>query len=131
MIKVFSRNILRFIFLLLLQVLVLDHINFGGFVNPYLFILFIILLPFETPNWLLLVIAFILGISIDIFNNSPGIQTAATLAMAYARPFLLKVISPRDGYEPGTFPRLYYYGFSWFFKYSVFMVLIHHFTYFI
>ncbi len=126
MIRILPRNIFRFVFLVLLQILVLDNINLWGSVNPYIYILFIILLPFEVPGWLLLITAFVLGITIDTFCDTLGLHTIATVAIAYARPFILRLISPRDGYEPGTFPRLFYYGFAWFFKYATIIVVIHH-----
>lgn len=131
MFKVLPRNILRFAFLVALQVLVLNNIQFSGYVNPFLYILFIILLPFETPNWSLLMIAFGLGLSVDVFSDTMGMHAASTVFVAFLRPFVLKYISPRDGYEVGTFPRLYYYGFEWFFKYAAVMVLAHHLFYFI
>ncbi len=127
LIEILSRNTLRFIFLVLLQVLILNNIQFSGFVNPYMYVLFILLLPFETPKWLLLVFAFFIGLSIDIFSDTLGIHTSASVFMAFLRPFVLKHIAPRDGYEPGTFPRLYYYGFTWFLKYSLILILAHHF----
>jgi len=131
MIKLVFLNTARFIFLVLFQVLVLKNIQFSGFVNPYLYVLFIILLPFETPKWLLLFLGFLLGISIDIFSNSPGLHASATVFIAFLRPAILNLFSPRDGYEPGTLPRASYYGFIWFIKYSFFIVLSHHIVLFI
>jgi len=130
MIKVLPRNILRFVFLVLLQVLILNNIQLSGFINPYLYVLFILLLPFETPKWALLVIAFLLGLSIDAFTDTIGMHASATVLMAFFRPYVLNIISPRDGYDAGTFPRLYYFGFTWFLKYSVILILIHHFCLF-
>ena len=126
MINIIIRNSLRFIFLVLFQVLVLNNVQFLSFVNPYFYILFIILLPFETPRWLLLVLAFILGFTIDAFCDSPGLHTSASVFAAFIRPGILSLFSPRDGYEPGTKPQTSYYGFAWFIKYSVFIVLAHH-----
>lgn len=126
MIKIFTRNIWRFVFLVLLQVLILNNIQFSGFVNPYFYVLFILLMPFETPNWILLVIAFLLGLSIDLFANTIGMHASATVLMAFIRPYILRIFAPRDNYEVGTFPRVYYYGFSWFLKYSLILVLVHH-----
>ena len=48
---VFVRNIIRFVFLVLLQVLILNNIQFSGYINPYFYIYFILLLPFDTPRW--------------------------------------------------------------------------------
>ncbi len=126
MIRFLPRNIARFVFLVLVQVLVLDNINLFGSTNPYIYILFVLLLPFETANWLVLIFAFILGITIDSFTDTLGLHTSAIVAMAYVRPLVLRLISPRDGYEPGTFPRLFYYGFGWFLKYTSILVVFHH-----
>jgi hypothetical protein len=84
-------------------------------------------LPFETPKWLLLLAAFALGITIDLFSSTLGMHSSATVVMAFFRPYVLKIISPRDGYESETLPQLRYYGASWFFKYAVILILIHHF----
>ena len=127
MIKVFPRNVVRFIFLILLQALVLNNIQFSGFVNPFIYVLFILLLTFETPNWLLLVLAFTLGFSVDLFSHTPGMHASATVFMAFLRPYVLNIISPRDGYEPGTFPRVFYLGLGWFLKYTLILVTAHHF----
>ena len=113
MIKVLPRNILRFIVLVLLQVWVLNNIQFSGFVNPYMYVLFILLMPFETPGWLLLIMAFTLGFTVDLFEHTPGLHSTASVFMAFLRPTVLKILSPRDDYEPNTFPRVYYYGFNW------------------
>lgn len=127
MIKVLPRNIFRIVILVLIQVFLLNNIQFSGFVNPYFYVLFIILLPFETPGWLLLSLSFVLGITIDLFSNTPGLHASATVFMAFLRPLVLDYFAPRDGYVPGTFPRIYYYGFGWFFQYSAILILGHHF----
>lgn len=130
MIKILSGNIIRFIFLALLQVLVLDNINLGGYINPFLYVLFILLLPFETPKAMLLIFAFAMGLTIDIFNDSLGLHCASLVLMAYLRPVVLGVIAPRDGYDPGSFPRVYYFGLNWYLRYSILLVTIHHTTYY-
>lgn len=126
MIKLLLKNVFRFIFLVLLQVLVLNNIQFSGYINPYLYVLFILLMPFETPGWLLLISGFFLGLSIDLFSGTVGMHTAATVFMAFLRPYVLNLIAPRDGYETGTYPRLYSYGLEWFLKYSLILVFLHH-----
>jgi hypothetical protein len=130
MIKLLGRNIIRLIVLVLVQILVFNNIQISGYLIPNFYILFILLLPFETPRWLLLVSAFTLGISVDLFTQTPGMHAAATVFMAFLRPWVLEMSSPRDGYESGTFPRLYYYGFQWFLRYTVILVLAHHFVLF-
>ena len=130
MIKLLGRNIVRFAILIALQLGVLNNIELGGYIIPYFYILFILLLPFETPGWLLLLSGFALGLSVDMFTNTIGMHTAATVFMAFLRLYILQVIAPRDGYETGTFPRIYYYGFEWFLKYTLILVFAHHFILF-
>ncbi len=126
MIKVLPRNIFRFVFLILLQVWVLNNIQFSGYINPYLYILFILLLPFETPGWLVILMSFLLGMSVDMFTDTIGMHASATVFIGFLRSFVLQSIAPRDGYEVGTFPRIYYYGFTWFLKYTLLLVFLHH-----
>ena len=125
--NVIVSNILRFIFLVLIQVLILDHIQLSGFINPYLYILFILLLPFETPKALLLILAFLLGLSVDILSGTLGLHAAASVFMAFWRPSILRVVSARQEYEPGIRPILSDQGFAWIFGYSITLIAIHHF----
>lgn len=83
-------NIIRFIVLVLLQVMLLNNINFLGYVNPYLYVLFLVLYPFNTPQSLFLLVAFLLGITIDTFEDSGGINAAACVIIAFIRPMILR-----------------------------------------
>ncbi len=130
MIKIVGRNIIRFIALILLQVFLFNNIHAGNVFHPYFYIIFILLLPFETPGVLLLSLSFFLGLSIDLFVGTVGMHAAACVLMGFARPGVLKVIAPRDGYETGTFPRVSYYGIGWFLKYTIILVFTHHFALF-
>lgn len=130
MIAKILRQFLRFLFLIGLQVVLFNHIQWSGYVNPYVYILFILLLPVEIPNWLLLIIALITGLTIDMFGSSGGMHAAATVGMAFARPFILKLISPRDGYEAETRLSPQVMGIKWFITYLSIMVFIHHVLYF-
>lgn len=120
------RNIIRFFLLVLVQVLIIKNIELGRFINPFIYVLFIIVLPFETPKWLLLVSGFVLGVSIDMFYDTSGMHAAACVLMAYVRPGILKLFSPRDGYESGTQPTIQYLGVPWFLSYAGILVLLHH-----
>jgi rod shape-determining protein MreD len=120
------RYALLFVMLVLFQVLFFNNIQFSGFVNPYVYIMFILLLPFEMPAWIILLLSFGMGMIIDFFSGSPGIHTSATLLAGFARPYVLRVVSPRDGYESGPNPSMASYGFRWFLSYTLLIVLIHH-----
>lgn len=126
MIKSFLKNILQFIFLVLVQVLIFNNIELGGYLNPYIYVLFILLLPFDTPRWLLLIIGFILGLSVDILSETMGMHTSATVLMAFLRPSVLSMFSPREGYEKGSLPRIHFYGIQWFVQYALVLVFAQH-----
>ncbi|RLD62362.1 MAG: rod shape-determining protein MreD [Bacteroidetes bacterium] len=126
MIKLILRNIWRFAILVILQVILFNNIQFSGYINPYFYIIFILLLPFETPKWILMLSSFLLGLSIDIFSNTIGMHASACVFIAFLRPHILQYIAPREGYEASSLPRIHYYGFSWFLKYSTILILAHH-----
>jgi rod shape-determining protein MreD len=83
-------NLFRFIILLSLQVIVFNNINLFGFISPFPYILFIILYPVNGNKSGLLVASFLLGIILDMFSNSGGIHTTASLLLAYFRPSIFK-----------------------------------------
>jgi hypothetical protein len=121
-----KRTLFLFITLFALQILIFNNIPILGFSTPYVYVLFIIMLPFEIPKALLLIFAFGSGLLIDFSTNSPGVHAGATLAMAFARPYILKMLSPRTGYDINTSPMLAHYSIGWFVKYSLLCVAIHH-----
>ncbi len=83
-------NIVRFIVLVSVQVLILNHINFFGYINPYIYILFIALYPIKNDRLLLITLAFFLGLSVDLFSDSGGMHAGASVLIAYIRPVVLK-----------------------------------------
>ena len=86
----FFINSARFIILVLVQVIVLNNINFLGYINPYIYVLFILLYPILNNRLLFIFLSFILGLSVDMFLDSGGVHAAASVFVAYIRPLLLK-----------------------------------------
>ena len=116
---------LMFIGLVLTQVLVLNHIQFSGFVNPYIYILFVLLLPLNSPRYAVLLLAFLIGITIDIFSNSLGVHAFATVFAAYFRPYVIRLISNREE-DMSNYPGLMQTQSRWFLGYITIMVVLHH-----
>lgn len=83
-------NIVRFVLLIFLQVMILNNINVAGYINPYIYILFILLFPLDGDKGLLIFLSFLLGLSIDIFGDSGGVHAGACAFIAYIRPIVLK-----------------------------------------
>ena len=129
MIKI-VRYIILFIVIVLVQLLVCNNIQFSGYVNPYVYILFILVLPVQIQTWLMLLIAFVLGFVIDVFCDTMGLHIFATVAAAFVRPFVLSIVAPRDGYDPMLDLSMHSYGIKWYLTYSSIIVFVHHFLLF-
>lgn len=124
------RNILSysftFILLVLVQVWILNNIQLSGYINPYLYIMFLLILPIETSFWILIPAGFLLGITVDMFMHTPGLHAAATVFAAFIRPGVLALIAPGGGYDSNQRPHISFMGLSWYIRYVVIMVLLHH-----
>lgn len=127
---VLLKNLGLFLFLIFLQVFLLNNISLTKFgLNLNFYVLLILILPFEIRGWVLLLTAFFLGLSLDIFADTGGINSASLLFVAFLRPSILKILNPRDGYLPSTKPGIFNYGILWFLKYSFILVFIHNLMY--
>ena len=91
------QNIVRAIALLLLQILVLNNIYLGSSINPFLFILIIMMLPTSTPKIAMLFISFACGLIIDIFSNVPGLHAFSCTLLGFCRITFLDKILIGDG----------------------------------
>lgn len=120
----FGIHIWRFIALVLVQVGICNHINFLGYINPYIYIIFILLFPINSNRQVFLIISFLLGLTIDLFSDSGGVHATAALVLAYSRPLILK----------SSFGLMYDYqsvkfshsDFGSLFTYVVVATLLHH-----
>lgn len=127
MIATIVANLLRFVALIALQVIVLDHVNVAdGLLTPYLYVLALLLLPFELPAWGLLLAGAATGALMDVLSGTPGMHTTACLVMMYARAPWQRLIAPREGYEFGMRPDVQHMGLSWTLTYAGALVLVHH-----
>ena len=116
---------LMFVGLILIQVLILNQVEFSGFVNPYIYVLFILLLPLSSPRYVVLLLAFLVGIAVDYFSNSLGMHSFATVFVAYLRPFVIRLISNREE-DKSDYPGLMQNNLRWFLSYITIMIVIHH-----
>ena len=88
--SLFFNQASRFIILILFQVLIFNHINFLGYINPYIYISLIAFFPIRNNRVFIILISFILGLVIDLFLDTGGIHAAACVFIAYLRPLILK-----------------------------------------
>lgn len=83
-------NTLRFLALLVAQIFIFNNVNLFGYINPYPYVLFLLVFPFTSNRSLYILIAFLTGLTMDMFGNSGGIHAAACLFLAYLRPYALQ-----------------------------------------
>ena len=83
-------NIFRFVILLTIQILIFNNINLFGYINPYPYLLFVLLFPVNGNRSVLLLSSFTIGLILDLFLNSGGVHAAASLILAFVRPSLFK-----------------------------------------
>jgi len=127
MIGTILSNLLRFVLLVLLQALLLDHLDLAnGWVVPYLYVLFLLMLPLELPDWATLLVGAICGMVMDLFTSTPGMHASACVLMAYVRIWMLRLLRPRDGYEFGRRATIGDMGIAWWITYAGVLVLVHH-----
>lgn len=88
--KYYFINIVRFVLLVLFQALVFNHLNFFGYINPMVYILFIYWYPIKENRTIFLLISFFLGLAIDLFSDTMAIHTAAIITIAYLRPSIMR-----------------------------------------
>ena len=83
-------NSARFVVLILAQVFIFDNIHLFGFINPFIYILFLVLFPVRVNSLQFLFLGFLLGLTMDFFSDTGGIHAAACLVVAYLRPMFLR-----------------------------------------
>lgn len=114
-----------FVGLVLLQVLILNNVHIAGCATPFLYIYLILKFESDIPRNTLMLWAFFLGLTVDVFSDTPGMNAAAVVFLAFMRPTLLRLFVPRDMVE-SIVPGIRALGVSPFLKYVSASVLVHH-----
>jgi len=122
------KNIFRLIIFILVQVFVLNKIpHLHQFIVPYIYFLFILWLPFSIPRIGVLFIAFLTGLTLDYFKYTPGLHAAACVLIAYARPFIINILIPKDTTEFNySEPSPRAMGWAPYMIYAFILTLLHH-----
>jgi len=118
--------IASFVGLILLQLFIFNNIQLSGYVNPYVYVMFILILPLNIPSWILLLISFMTGFVVDLFSGTFGVHTFATVMAGFARPWVLSLNVALEASDPGSSPSSHIGGRRWFMIYALTVVLVHH-----
>lgn len=121
-----AKNTLRWIFLMLLQVGILNNIGLWGLLNPFIYIFFILMLPLATPRALLMLLAFGTGLIMDIASNTGGLHAAACTLLGFIRPFWVKAVFEKNKYIDIKNFRIEDIDTSSFLIYGALLIFFHH-----
>lgn len=126
--KLINRNIIRAVFVLAVQLVLLKRIDitFSSFnyIHFTIYPIIIALLPYKSNKTLVVLIGFLLGLCVDIFYDSLGVHAAAATLTAYVRYYILQLLSPSEGYNKDGLTS-FSYGFIWFVSYLATLLFIH------
>lgn len=123
--EIFS-YLLRFIAIILLQILVVNNIELSSYINPYIYVAFILTLPVTMKPWQIVFLSFLLGATMDAFSSTPGLHIAATNFMGYMRIHYLRATTTKEDIEGRMVPSISQKGIVWFTVYGFVMVFMHH-----
>lgn len=124
-------NFIRITFLILLQALIVSRMQvLDGFILPWIYIFGILMIPFDTPKWAVLLIAFATGYIMDLFSGPMGMHMTACVVLGWLQPFVQKLLSPREGYDIVQRPTIQKMGLQWYLTYAGLLTFIHHFVLF-
>lgn len=124
------RNVGRCIILLLLQVLVLDNVYLGGYINPIIYVLFILMLPTGMNKIGMLMLAFCSGLVVDIFNNMLGFHAFACTLVAFLRVVYADRILTKDDPKVISMPSVFTVGAQEYIGFLALMLGLYNLIYF-
>ncbi|MET3112534.1 hypothetical protein AAKU52_000245 [Pedobacter sp. CG_S7] len=128
--KLILINILRWFILLFIQIILLRNLSFYDLATPFIYVLFLLLLPFGIPNILLYLIAFGTGLTLDAFYDTLGVHASACVTLVFVRIQFISISVNRDGFDEPE-PGLGNMGFKWFSLYSLLCIFSHHLVVFV
>lgn len=128
--KIIISSVTSFFAYFLVQVFVLKNLVLFDMAFCFLYVFYILLLPLEVKSVPLMLIAFALGMGIDVFYDTLGFHTASLVALAFVRNSWIKAIIPTGGYDENVQPSILNMGIGWYITYSLPLILLHHFIFF-
>lgn len=130
MVKFNWKYVFVFILLVLMQVLLFNNVRINGYINPQIYLFFVLMLPVHTRGYVLLLSAFAIGFVVDFFSDSMAIHTMATVFMAFCRPAILRLVTGKLSLEGVDAPSFSSLGTISLFLYVFILIFFHHTAFF-
>ena len=125
------KYLLQLPFFLLIQIYILNEVLFASYINPFLYLIVLIIMPFKTPKWYLLIYAFTFGFLIDVFSGNLGMHSTACLILAILKETISKITVPHNIIEENDELTIQKIGSKSFILFSTILVFIHHLSLFV
>lgn len=120
-----NKEWIRFVVVMLIQVLLLNQIQFFGVCHPYIFILFLMMMPITLPAWVDSCVGASVGLLMDVACNSLGVHMAACVLIMYMRrPLIRHLVLEYERLNSEISSRTI--GLNSFIKYSLLLVPAYH-----
>ncbi len=116
---------LSFIAFIGLQILVINNITLFYLLHPYVYFMFLLILPLRIPNWAMLLLSFLTGLVMDVFSGTLGMHASACVFLGFIRPFFLRVFRPKMEYSEEVTPHIYDLGFGNYLLYILTLTFLH------
>ncbi|MDR1847430.1 MAG: hypothetical protein LBR17_04870 [Bacteroidales bacterium] len=120
----------HFVLIAASQVFIFNNIHFFGYINPMIYVWFVLMLPYSTPKWAVLLLSFAMGLCIDVMSLGQGFHIVSLTLIGFIRPFLLKFYTANRETTFWQRPSLADMGFAQYTFYVTILVFIHHTLYF-
>jgi len=120
------RHIILMPIFVILQVLILNNIQFSTYINPLIILIPILILPQNIEKWFLIMYSFLIGISVDLFEGSLGLHASAMVLISFLKPHLEKISIAKNSIDDKEELSLKKLGFNTFSVYAFIFILIHH-----
>lgn len=124
-------QVLRYGLYTLVHVLIISRLVLFDTGWCFFYLGFVLFLPLGTPVVGQLLLAFGMGLTMDVFYDTGGLHAAAAVLLAFVRPAVLRLLRPRDGYDAADAVNVHYMGPAWFLTYLGMLVLVHHLVFFL
>ena len=123
-----TKTVIHFVLLalvLLLAQVVCSKVMLLGVAMPIVFIYVILRLPASLHvNWVLTV-SFVMGLIVDVFNDTPGMNALSCTILAALRHPVFEAYAPRDIQQDVLLPSMAAMGAPSFIKYAFTLVLLY------
>ena len=124
-------QLFRFALYAAVQVLLISRLVLFDLGWCFLYLGFLLFLPLRTPIVVQLLLSFGMGLAMDIFYDTGGLHAAAAVLLGFLRPWVLRILTPRDGYDSGDTVNVHQMGWQWFGVYLLLLVVLHHTAFFV